>query len=144
MPPTSRSSTRGSGSASSTSSEQPITGIAETGQDVALAVELPVESSAVDLDVRVRRAQVSDSLRRRDEAEKTNARRASALQRCDGGGGTAASSQHRIEQEEIALSRITGDLEVVVDGLKGVVIAIQSDVTNACRRYESQNSLDHA
>ena len=62
MPRTSSGSTPESGSASASSgSEQSVSGITETGQDITLSVELPVQSRAVNLNIWVRFAEMADA-----------------------------------------------------------------------------------
>ena len=53
--------------------EEPVAGVAEAGENVALGIELPVERRAVHHHVGVRIGKAPHSLGRRDEAEKTDA-----------------------------------------------------------------------
>ena len=84
------------------------------------------------------------TLGRRDETEEPDPRRAGTLERADGGDGAAASRQHRVEQQEVALGRVRRHLEIVVDRLERLVIAIETDVSHTRRRHELEDSLDHA
>jgi len=86
----------------------------------------------------------TDSLRRSDEAEERDACCADLLEACNRGDGAAASGKHRVEQEEVSLGRVGGNLEVVVDGLERGVITIQSDVPDACRRKQAEDAFDHS
>ena len=58
--------------------------------------------------------------------------------------GRAAGGEHGIEDEEIARVFAGRDLEVVVDRLERVVLAIDPDVTDPRRRDELRDPLDHA
>src|SRR5438094_963057 len=87
--------------------------------------------------------ETTHALRRGDETEKANARRAGALERRHRGDGTAARREHRIEKEKVPLGGVAGNLEVVVDRLERVVIAIETDVTDARPWDEPINAFDH-
>ena len=84
------------------------------------------------------------TLRCSNETEKSNPGSARTLERVDGRGSASSSGQHRIEYEEIALSHITRNLEVVIDRLERVVIPVESDMSNARGRNETKNSFDHS
>jgi hypothetical protein len=128
----------------SPSSEEAIAGVAESGKDVAVLVEFAIERGADDRNIGMRVVHALDSGRRGDETEKSNTLGTGALQRVDCGDGTSAGREHRIEQQELALGRIAGNLEVVVDRFERVVIAIESDMSDARRRHEFEDALDHS
>ena len=52
--------------------EDPVTGVAEPGNDIAVVVQMFVERADVDVDVRVILGQLLYALRRRDDAKKTD------------------------------------------------------------------------
>src|SRR5687767_1772117 len=81
--------------------------------------------------------------RGRDETEKTNSAGSGALQSGDGGRRASAGREHRIQHEKLALRSVTRDLEVVVDRLERLMVAIKTDVTYARGRYQSKYPLDH-
>lgn len=60
--------------------EETIAGVAETGKDVALRIELAIQCGAVDLHVRVRGTEATYAVGRSDEAQETNPLPAGALQ----------------------------------------------------------------
>lgn len=125
-------------------SEQPVACIAQARQDVSLSVELPVECCAVNWDVGMLGFETPDSFGRSYETEKPDSGGARSLERGNGSSSTAPRREHRIENEEIPLGSITWNLEVVVDWLEGIVIPIETDMSNARRGNKAQNSLHHA
>jgi hypothetical protein len=125
-------------------SEQAITGVAESGKDVSVLVELAVERCANDRYVGMCVMHALHADGRGDETEETNALCAGAFERVDRGDRAAAGGEHRIEQQELTLGRIAGNFEVIVDRFERVVIAIESDVSDARRRHELENAFDHS
>src|ERR1039458_7278305 len=79
-----------------------------------------------------------------DEAKKPNTLSAGAFERIDGGDGAAAGSEHWVEQKNVALGGVARHLEIIVDGLECVVIAIQPDVPDARRGHEFEDAIHHA
>src|SRR4029079_16660608 len=77
-------------------------------------------------------------------ADESNARSAGTLERAHSGARAPPRGEHWVEHDELAFARVCWNLEVVVDGLKRLVVAIQSDMTDAGRGHESQNALDHS
>jgi hypothetical protein len=61
-------------------SEEPVAGIAEPGQDVALGVELAIERGAIDDDIGMSDGQATYPFGSRDKAEEANASRPGALE----------------------------------------------------------------
>src|SRR5690348_734659 len=121
-----------------------MTGVTESGQNVPLLVQLTVESSTINLDIGVRAAEPTHALGCCHQTKEANSCRARAFERRDRSSRTSSSRQHRIEQKEIALRSVARDFEVIVDRLERTVIAIEPDVTDARRGYETENPLDHA
>src|SRR5437899_13104462 len=102
--------------------EQASAGIAGTGQDVAVVVELAVERGGEDGDVGVGLEHAAHALGRRDETQEADALGAGVLERVHGVCRRAAGREHGIEHEEIARVLAGWDLEVVVDRLERVVL----------------------
>src|SRR5437899_6719012 len=124
--------------------EQASAGIAGTGQDVAVVIELAVERGGEDGDVGVGLEHATHALGRGDEAEEPDALGAGVLERVYGVRRRAAGREHGVEHEEIARVFTGWDLEIVIDGLEGVVLAVDADVADARRGDELRDALDHA
>src|SRR2546428_6149053 len=124
--------------------EQAIAGIPEPRQDVAVVVELAVERGGEDGDVGVGLEHATHALGRRDEAEEADTLGAGVLERAHGVRRRAAGREHGIEHEEIARVFARWNLEVVVDRLERVVLAVDADVADASRRDQLREALDHA
>src|SRR5438094_4421920 len=124
--------------------EQAIAGIPEPRQDVTVVVELAVERGGEDGDVGVGLEHAAHALGRRDETQEADALGASVLERAHGIRRRAAGREHGIEHEEIARVLAGRDLEIVVHRLERVVLAVDTDVADACRGDELRDTLDHA
>src|SRR5436853_5272640 len=124
--------------------EQAIAGIPEPRQDVTVVVELAVERGGEDGDVGVGLEHATHALGRRDEAKEADALGAGVLERAHGGRRRAAGREHGIEHEEIARVLAGWDLEIVVDRLERVVLAVDADVADARRGDELRDTPDHA
>src|SRR2546427_4635329 len=124
--------------------EQAIAGIPEPRQDVAVVVELAVERGGEDGDVGVGLEHAAHALRRRHETQEADALGTGMLERADGIRRRAAGREHGIEHEEIARVLAGWDLEIVVDRLERVVLAVDADVADARRGDELRDTLDHA
>src|SRR5450759_2533111 len=94
--------------------EQTIASVAKTRQNIAVLIQLAIESGAVHNYIRM------------CLSEKANARCAGVFEGCHRRSGAPASRQHGIEQKEIPFRGVAGYLEVVVYRLESVVIAIQA------------------
>src|SRR6266540_1779016 len=123
--------------------EQPVSGVAQAREDVAVVVELPVEGGRVHGDVGVGGEHRLHTLRRGDEAEEAHARGPGFLQGLHGSDGRAPGREHRVQHEKRPVLLARGDLEVVVDGLECVVVAVQADMSDARRGDELGDALDH-
>ncbi len=124
--------------------EQPITRVAQAGENIAQLIKSPIQGGAVDEHIGMCAGEAPYPFGRGDEAKKPNPSCSSALEGCDGGCSAASRGEHRVQQEKISFRRIAGDLEVVIDRLEGVVIAIETDMTHPRRRDETRNAFNHA
>ena len=87
--------------------------------------------------------ETAHALRRSDETEHTNTLSPCSLERGDRGSRASAGCEHRVEKKKISLRCVTGHLEVIVDGLKGIVVTIQADMPNASRWDKPTDAFDH-
>src|SRR5256885_6421654 len=124
--------------------EQAIARVPQPGQDVAVLVELAVERGGEDGDIGVGLEHAPHALGRGDEAEEADALGAGVLERVYGVRRRAAGREHGVEHEEIARAFTGWDLEIVIDRLEGVVLAVDADVADARRGDELRDALDHA
>src|SRR5687768_1025175 len=124
--------------------EEAVARVAEAGKDVALVVQLAVERGGEDGDVGVHLEHAGDALGRGHDAEEADAARAGLPERADRGDRRAAGGEHRVEDEEVALDLVAGDLEVVVYRLERSVVAVEPDVPDPRRGDELGHALHHA
>lgn len=125
-------------------SEKPITRVAKARQDVPDRIELSIQRCGDDRDIRVRRAKSFNTSRSSNQTDEPNARRTGLLEARDRLHRTTASRKHGIKKNELAFLGIRGNLEIVVNGLKRLVITVQAYVPNARGRNEAKDSVHHA
>ncbi len=124
---------------------EPVAGVAEAGDDVAVVVEVlrrwPRCRSA-------RRAGPSGGARclpaRRAGSTKRMSRAPRALEPLDGGGGGIRRRQHRVDDDDQALGHVVGRLEVIFVRLERLGIAVDADVGDARRRDEIEHAFEQA
>ena len=83
--------------------KQPVARIAQSGNDVAVVVEVAVDACDVDVDVGVFLVEFGDAFRRRYQGDQRNALSALFFYVAHGGCRRAASCEHRVDYEDVAL-----------------------------------------
>jgi hypothetical protein len=74
-----------------------------------------------------------------DELDRARRHRLEALDRRD---RRVAGGEHRIDDDRVAIAHPVGDLEEVLDRLLGLGMAIQADVTDACRGQDLEHAVE--
>src|SRR2546422_1821185 len=95
--------------------EQPVPGVAQPGEDVALGIEPPIERGGVDGDVGGGGEHRPHPFGGGDETEKADTLRPRLLQGAHRVHRRAAGGEHGIEDDEVPGVLARGNLEVVVD-----------------------------
>ena len=124
--------------------EDAVAGVAQAGDDVAVFVEAVIDGSDVDGDVGMRCIDGAHAFRRSDETEEHDALRALFFQKVERCGGTAARSEHGIDDDEHALTDVARQFAEVFDGLQRLRIAVEPDVSDAGSGDEAQHAFRHA
>ena len=124
--------------------EDTVAGDAETGDDVAVLVELLIEAAAVELNVGMRVHQALDADGGGDDGHELDVLAAALLDEVDRGAGASARREHRIEQDDEALVDVLGQLAVIFMGLKSLVIAIKADMSDLRGGHERVDAVDHS
>ena len=62
----------------------------------------------------------------------------------NGVNGAAAGSQHGIQNKNIALGNILGQLAIIFHRLQGLLIAVQANVADLCSGDQGQHAVHHA
>src|SRR5688572_393908 len=126
------------------SPENPVAGVAEAGQDVALLVQLAVDSGRVDRDVGVGLVQRVNPLRRRDEADEFHAGHPRLLQHRNGRTTAATGGEHRVYQQDLGRRDVGRELLIVADRLERFFVAVHAQVTEPRVRQELQDPVSHS
>ena len=85
-----------------------------------------------------------DSLGGRDDHKQTDIFHTLPAQVLDGRDGRAAGGQHRVDDQTYTFVYIGRHLAVVLVRLMGLLIAIHTDMTHACRGNKFEQAVDHA
>ncbi len=119
--------------------ENPIAGVAEAWDDIAMLVQPFVDRGGPDSHVRMRTAELADPFGRGERADKSDIPRAALLQAGDRGAGRIARRQHRIHENDEPVREILRRLEVILvifDRFEGFGIAVKSDMSDARGGHE--------
>ena len=111
-------------------SEYPVAGVAQTGADIGVLVELSVQMADVDLNVGVRLGQHLEALGSGDDAHEFYALSALLLNKGDSVDGGAAGGQHGVQDYDGALIYAFRKLAVIFMGDVGLGVAVHSDVAH--------------
>ena len=65
------------------------------------------------------------------------------LDHLDGGGGRVAGREHRVEQEHVALGDVVRQLDVVLDGLERLLVAVEADEADARTGDQREHAVEH-
>ena len=79
---------------------------------------------------------------RGQQAHEADGLRVRGLQPRDGGDGGVAGGEHRVEHDRLALVHALGHLEVVLDGLEGVRVAVEAHVAHARAGHDAQHAVE--
>jgi hypothetical protein len=84
-----------------------------------------------------------DSLRRGDQGDEADGRRADPLDRLDRRRGRVAGGEHRVEQDDVAIGDVAGKLHVVLDRLERLLVAEEADEPDARAGDERKHRVKH-
>src|SRR5262245_39192030 len=113
--------------------EQPVAGVAQPRDDVAVVVEVGVDRRGDDRHVGMRGVHLLDALGRGEQADVAQRLRAELLDAVDRGDRRVAGGEHRVEQDRLALRDVLGQLAVVLDRRERLGIAVETDMPDARR-----------
>ena len=97
----------------------------------------------VDVHIRVCLVQGLDAFRSGNQADELDALCAMLLDLGDGINGAAAGSQHRVQNQNIALCDILRQLAEVLHRLQGLLVAVQADEAHLCSGQQGQHTVQH-
>ena len=97
----------------------------------------------VDVHIGVCLVQGLDAFRSGDQADELDALCAMLLDLGDGVNGAAAGSQHRVQNQNIALCDILRQFAEVLHGLQGLLVAVQADEAHLCSGQQGQHTVQH-
>src|SRR5262245_6231723 len=106
---------------------QAVACVAEAREDVALLVQAPVDGRDHDANVGMLAVHSFDALGRGDERDESHGRRARSLHRLDRSSGRVPGCEHRVEQDDVALAEVVGELHVVLDRLESLLVPEEPD-----------------
>ena len=85
-----------------------------------------------------------NSLRGGNKAKETDRSGISELYLADGVDSRAARCKHRVNNKNVAVADILGQLAVILNGLERFLVSVKADVADSCRGNKRKNSVNHA
>ena len=125
-------------------SVEPVTEIAEARDNELVGVEAGIHNRRKDMYVWMMPLHQGDSLGGGDDADHPDVTRACPSEQVERRDGAPASGQHRIDDQDEAPRQILRQLRIVLRGDGGHLVALESDVPDACGRYQFQNRIQHS
>src|SRR5215212_2357737 len=123
---------------------QPGSGVAEAGDDERALVQLRVDGCGVERYVGVLSGKALDAGHRGDGVEAGDPGRTLFLELVYGGREAPPRRQHRVEDEDEVLIEVTREVDVVLDGLGSLLVALQAHETDGRRREQGEGPVEHA
>src|SRR5918995_113268 len=123
---------------------EPVSGVAEAGDDERALVQFRVDGCGVERYVRVFSGQALHAGYRGDGVEAGDPGRPLFLELVYGGREAPPRGQHRVEDEDEVLVEVTRKVDVVLDGLGCLLVALQAHEAHRRRRKQGEGSVEHA
>ena len=84
-----------------------------------------------------------DALGRRDQRDQAHRGRARPLDGLDRRRRRVSGREHRVEQDHVALGDVVRELDVVLDGLERLLVAVEADEPDPRARDEGEHAVEH-
>jgi hypothetical protein len=85
-----------------------------------------------------------DPFRGGDQADERDRAGAGVLDLRDRGDARVPGREHRVEHDRVALAEVVGQLDVVLDRLERLLVAVHADEADPCARDQRQRPFQHA
>ena len=125
-------------------SEDAVTGVAEAREDVAVVVELTVNSCNIDINIRMLLLHQLDSFRSSNQTHQSDVLASLLLDKVNSIAGASTGCEHRVSQDDQSLVDALRELAVIWYRFVGLLISVESDETNSCNRNQVAKSVHHA
>src|SRR5215203_5589535 len=123
---------------------EPVSSVAEARDDERAIVQLGVDGGGVESHVGVLIGDALDAWYCGDRVEAGDPGRPLFLELVYGGREAPPRRQHRVEDEDEVLIEVTREVDVVLDGLGGLLVALQAHETDGRRRKQGEGPVEHA
>ncbi len=108
-----------------------------------MIIELLIHGSNVDVHIRMIGLDAASALRSSDQTDELDMLAAATLQESNRSRGRTASREHRIDEQDFSLLAVLRQLTIILDGLEGIRITIQTDMTDLRGRNQAHDTVDH-
>ncbi len=125
-------------------SEDPVSGISETGKDISIVVEFAVNTADIYLDIGMSLGELLNALRCSDNAHELDVLTAVTLDGINGINSASACSEHRIHDYDQSLVDRIRKLTIIIMRLMSNRVSVQTDMTYLSKRCESLNAGNHS
>src|SRR5919112_6051138 len=128
---------------SSKGSIEPVSGVAESGDDERAVVQFRVDGGGVEGHIGVLAGNPFDARHGSDSVEARDPGRPLFLELVYGGGEAPPGSEHRVEDENQVLVQVAREVDVVFDRLGRLLVALESHKAHRRRRQEGERPVEH-
>ena len=125
-------------------SENAVSGIAKTGNDVGILIQMIVHCSHIDIYVGMCFLNLCNTFGNCYKAHEADVGAAAILEHGDGIAGGTAGSEHGIGDYHETVVNIFGELAVILYRFVGFFVAVETDMANLCHRYKGLERVDHS
>src|SRR3712207_5424313 len=133
-----------SAAGSSKGSIEPVSGVAEAGDDERADVQLGVDGGGVEDHVGVLAGDALDAWHRGDRVEAGDPARPLFFELVYRGREAPPRREHRVEDEDQVFIEVTWEVDVVLDRLGRLLVALEAHKTDRRRRQEGERPVEHA
>src|SRR5919107_1476065 len=123
---------------------EPVSGVTETGDDERPFVQFRVDGCGVERYVGVLSGEALDAGYRGDGVEAGDPGGPLFLELVYGGGEAPPRREHGVEDENEVLVEVARKVDVVLDGLGGLLVSLQAHETHRRRRKQGEGPVEHA
>src|SRR5215211_6146480 len=122
---------------------EPVSGIAKAWDDERAVVEFRVDGCGVEGHVGVLAGNPFDARHRSDRVEAGDPGRSLFLEFVYGGREAPPCREHRVENEDQVLAQVAREVDVVLDGLGRLLVALEAHKADRRRRQEGERPVEH-
>ena len=108
--------------------EQPVSGVAQTGYNVSVFIQVIIQRSDIDIHIRMILLNPRNAFRSRNQIYETDMRTSALYDKINCSAGASAGSQHGIQYQQLTVLTVRRQFAIVFHRFQGLWIPIQADM----------------